>query len=171
LVSKASEPLDILWCNLGEIKSHFSFLRFFLLCACLLICIFVSSPIVLFTKMQKADPSSIFYFKWTDEFGFLGPYLKRSLPTCMILLINLVILLILDFTCVLERYDAHSKYQTATYTKCVIYLILNMFVIPVLTIASEGKTIYELLITTSVPSLLSELFIPKAGEFFAVLLI
>jgi len=46
-----------------------------------------------------------------------------------------------------------------------------MFVIPVLTIASEGKTIYELLITTSVPSLLSELFIPKAGEFFAVLLI
>jgi len=121
--------------------------------------------------MQKADPSSLFYFKWTDEFGFLGPYLKRSLPTCMILLINLVILLILDFTCVLERYDAHSKYQTATYTKCVIYLILNMFVIPVLTIASEGKTIYELLVTTSVPSLLSELFIPKAGEFFAVLLI
>ena len=46
-----------------------------------------------------------------------------------------------------------------------------MFVIPVLTIASEGKTIYELLVTTSVPSLLSELFIPKAGEFFAVLLI
>ena len=71
----------------------------------------------------------------------------------------------------LECYDAHSKYKSATYTKCVIYLILNMFVIPVLTIASEGQTVYQLLMSSSVPELLSELFIPKAGEFFAVLLI
>lgn len=70
----------------------------------------------------------------------------------------------------MEGYDAHSKYQAAVYTKCVIYMILNMFVIPVLTISSGGKTIYQLIMESNFPRLLSELFIPKAGEFFTVLL-
>ena len=46
-----------------------------------------------------------------------------------------------------------------------------MFVIPVLTLSAGGQTVYELLVTTTFPQLLSELFIPKAGEFFVILLI
>ena len=47
-----------------------------------------------------------------------------------------------------------------------------MFIIPVLTISGGSKTIYELLISThwSVPRMLGELFIPKSGEFFIILL-
>jgi hypothetical protein len=50
---------------------------------------------------------------------------------------------------------------------------LNMFIIPVLTISSGGKTLYELFSVSkwNVALLLGELFIPKSGEFFVILLI
>jgi hypothetical protein len=50
---------------------------------------------------------------------------------------------------------------------------LNMFIIPVLTLSSKGRTLYELFTTNdfSLPKLLAELFIPKSGEFFIILLI
>ena len=50
-------------------------------------------------------------------------------------------------------------------------MILNMFIIPVLTISSGGKTVWQILTESAFPRLLSELFIPKAGEFFTILLI
>ena len=57
--------------------------------------------------------------------------------------------------------------------KTVIYMNLNMFIIPVLTISSGGKTLYELFSVSkwNVALLLCELFIPKSGEFFVILLI
>ena len=57
--------------------------------------------------------------------------------------------------------------------KLVIYMNLNMFFIPVLTISSGGKTLYELFSANkwNVALLLGELFIPKSGEFFVILLI
>jgi len=48
---KASEPLDILWKNMGTIKSHFAFTRFIILIAGLLLIVFLSSPVVLFAKI------------------------------------------------------------------------------------------------------------------------
>lgn len=142
IVNKASDPIDIYWRNMGEIISLFSFKRFFLFVMALLCVLFLSSPAVMLTKLQKVDPTSFFYFKWTEKFGVLAPYLQKSMPTMILLLINVIVIQILDATCVIERYDAHSKYQGAVYTKCVIYMILNMFIIPVLTISSGGKTVY-----------------------------
>lgn len=69
----------------------------------------------------------------------------------MIICINLLLLLIIDWACVLEAYETHSLYQEAVYTKSVIYLILNMLVIPALTlngsqhddIRSQNKALTE----------------------------
>ena len=48
-----------------------------------------------------------------------------------------------------------------------------MFVIPVLTISGGSKTIYELVMSSewSFPRMLGELFVPKSGEFFIILLV
>ena len=48
-----------------------------------------------------------------------------------------------------------------------------MFVIPVLTLSSEGATLYDLFISNdfNLARLLGELFIPKSGEFFIILLV
>ena len=52
----------------------------------------------------------------------------------MILLINILLLVIIDFICVFETYETHSLYQGAVYNKSFLYLILNMLVIPALTL-------------------------------------
>jgi hypothetical protein len=80
---------------------------------------------------------------------------------------------LLDHASVLESYDSHSRYQIAVYTKVLVYLVFNTFVIPVLTIASGGKSLYELVSDSgfNFARILSELFMPKSAEFFIYLLI
>ena len=73
----------------------------------------------------------------------------------------------------MERYDSHSTYQLSVYYKTIVYLLLNTFVIPILTIASGGKSLYEIFSETgfNVAKILGELFIPKSAEFFIYLII
>lgn len=173
LVNKASEPIDILWKNLGVIESHYSFTRLAIFIVCLLAILFLSSPAVMLSRLQTIDPTEFLKFGWSNDFGWLSPYLQRSLPPTFVLLINALVLLLLDYASVMESYDSHSAYQASVYVKTVVYMSLNMFVIPVLTISGGSKTLYELLISThwSIPRMLGELFIPKSGEFFIILLI
>ena len=51
IVSKASEPLDILWKNLGKIETQFPFVRFFAALLGLVIIFFISSPAVLLAHL------------------------------------------------------------------------------------------------------------------------
>ena len=46
-----------------------------------------------------------------------------------------------------------------------------MFIIPVMTLTSGATSLYELFQGTSKIQLLGELFIPKSGEFFIILLV
>lgn len=59
------------------------------------------------------------------------------------------------------------------YIKTVIYMNLNMFVIPVLTLSGGGQTLFEFFYSNdfNIAKLLGELFIPKSGEFFIILLV
>jgi len=100
-------------------------------------------------------------------------YLRKSIPPLVILGINTSVIGLLGLVCVYEGYDSHSAFQAAVYTKTVFYTILNMFVIPVLTLSSEGASLYDLFISNdfNLARLLGELFIPKSGEFFIILLV
>lgn len=109
-VHKASEPLDILWKNMGVIDTHFAFTRFFLFVFGFIIIVFLSSPAVVLAKLQKIDPTSILTFDWTQNFGTMGAYLHKSLPPLMVILINLTVIILLDYASVIESYDSHSKY-------------------------------------------------------------
>ena len=85
----------------------------------------------------------------------------------------MAVICLLDYTCVMESYDSHSSYQATVYIKTVIYMIINLFIIPVLTLSNGGITLYQLFETNNFnfPKLLGELFIPKSGEFFIIMLI
>mgnify|MGYP007125205111 CR=1 FL=1 len=64
-VSKASEPLDILWKNLGKYDHQFPFIRFLIFIVGLVIILFVSSPALLFSRIQEGDSSGFLRFEWT----------------------------------------------------------------------------------------------------------
>jgi hypothetical protein len=103
----------------------------------------------------------------------MGPYLHKSFPPLIIICLNLTVITLLDYASVIEKYDSHSQYQAAVYMKTVIYMMFNMFIIPVLTLSSNGASLYELFTKSNfnVAQLLGELFIPKSGEFFILLLV
>ena len=65
-------------------------------------------------------------------------FLKNHAAPTIIILINLLLLIIIDWMCMLEIHETHSLYQEAVYTKSVIYLILNMLVIPALTLSNSA---------------------------------
>jgi hypothetical protein len=50
-MNKASEPLDILWKNMGLIESPFAFTRFFLFLGGIVMVVFLSSPAVMLAKL------------------------------------------------------------------------------------------------------------------------
>ena len=51
IMHKASEPLDILWKNMGVIDTHFAFTRFFLFIGGFIVIVFLSSPAVMLTRL------------------------------------------------------------------------------------------------------------------------
>lgn len=50
--------------------------------------------------------------------------------------INVALLYLIDFAAKFEYRETHSLYQTSVYTKTLIYLTLNMLVIPALTLSN-----------------------------------
>ena len=157
---------------MGFIHSHFAFTRFFVFVLGLVLIIFLSSPAVMINQLQKFEYLHWLSFGWTQNMGVFGTLIHKSGPPMLILLINVAIISLLDFISVMESYDSHSMYQNNVYLKTVVYMSLNMFIIPVLT-TSGGASMYDLFINSNfnVAKILGELFIPKSGEFFALLLI
>ena len=74
---KASEPLDILWKNMGIITNHFQFMRFFMIVIGLVLIIFLSSPAVLLAKVKQADPTHFLEMDWTNDVGHFGPFIRK----------------------------------------------------------------------------------------------
>ena len=137
LIAKpATEPADILWKNMKGSRGLFLFRRFALFIFGILIIIFVSSPAVLFSKIRAIDNTHFTDFDWADELPG-GTILKNHITPTIIILINLVLLIIIDWTCILEKYETHSLYQEAVFKKSFIYLILNMLVIPALSLSGS----------------------------------
>ena len=91
--------------------------------------------------------------------------------------------------CLYEAYETHSLYQEAVYTKSFIYLILNMLIIPALTLSNGSATddISQTQKTLSeshdslwsfmqmrgfnVSQLLSEIYMGENGMFFVSLIL
>jgi hypothetical protein len=75
----------------------------------ILIIIFVSSPTVLFANLKAMDKTHFWEFDWADDLPG-GSLLKIHAAPTAIILINIVLLLIIDWACILESYETHSLY-------------------------------------------------------------
>jgi len=57
-------------------------------------------------------------------------------PLCVIS-INVILLFLIDFAALFEFQETHSLYQMSVFTKTLIYLTLNMLIIPALTLSNS----------------------------------
>ena len=107
--------------------------------------------------------------------GWWGYFIRKGGPPGLILIINLTVINILDIASVLEGYESHSRYQITVYIKTTVYSIFNMFIIPILTMSlvTGSGTLWEVFQSQNfnIAKILGELFLPKSGEFFILLLV
>ena len=108
-MKKLTEPYDILWKNMTGDQGHFLIRRMLLFVAGLLIIVFVSSPTVLFANIKKLDEKNYFDFEWIED-STIASFARDHLPAFIILNINLLLLQILDYAALYEKYETHSLY-------------------------------------------------------------
>jgi len=84
----ASDPIDILWRNIGGTsRGVFIFRRLFLHAIGIIIVLFISTPTAMLSTLQKVDFLGIFNFTWAENLP-QGSFLKSHLPPLVILCIN-----------------------------------------------------------------------------------
>ena len=149
---------------------------------------FVSSPTVLFTKIKEIDSKHVLDFDWVPEKQD-SSFIKEHIPPLIIIAINYFLIYLIDIVTLLEAHETHSLYQRAYYIKAVIFLIVNMLIIPSWTLSQfqEGGDLFK---TTkqvqqqssslfsfmtdrgfNVTLLLSEFYKGENGTFFVSLII
>ena len=64
----ASDPIDILWRNIGGTsRGVFIFRRLFLHCISILVMLFISTPTAMLSTLRQADVLGIFDFDWAEN--------------------------------------------------------------------------------------------------------
>lgn len=140
IVSKMPDPNDILWKNMTGHRGLFIFRRFLLVILGLAIILFISSPASIYANVKQMDKQNILDFNWIGD-PFVSSFLRQNFPPFLIILINQLLLILIDITSRLECYETHALYQKSIYFKSVIYLMLNMIIIPTLSLsAGTGVT-------------------------------
>eukprot|EP00347_Sterkiella_histriomuscorum_P002304 403368673 len=172
IMNLASDPIDILWRNIGGTsRGVFIFRRLFLHLIGILIVLFISTPTAMLSTLRQVDIFGIFDFTWADNLP-QGSFLKSHLPPLVILGINQILLLLIDLTSLVEKHETHSLYQIAIYTKSVIYLNLNMLVIPALTLTTSEPFINIIFSKKfDLTQILGNFYIANSGIFFVSILI
>jgi len=86
--------------------------------------------------MKKADSQHLFDLGWAD-YVYGGTFLKSNFPALCVITINIALLYLIDIVAYLEFQETHSLYQRSVFTKTLIYLTLNMLLIPALTLSNS----------------------------------
>ena len=119
-------------------RGLFIFRRLLLFTLGLLIVFFLSSPAVIFMHFKELDSKNLLNMDWTEKLP-AGKFIKKNLPPLIIITINQILLQLIDIVSLIESYETHSLYQKAVYMKSVIYLNLNMLIIPALTLTQNSN--------------------------------
>lgn len=147
-VERANEPLDINWRNMADGGSRGLYIcrRLFLNLAAVLILLFLSTPTVrplsrpqvIFSTIGKLLSRHSNVTEWLNELPYIA-FLQDFLGPLLIIGLNLFLLLLIGYSANLERHSTYSAYHYSVFNKSLLYLALNMLVIPALTLATAGR--------------------------------
>lgn len=98
--------------------------------------VFVSTPIVIFANVKKTN-ADLFNLKFTENM-YGGSFIETNFPPLCVITINIALLYLIDFAALYEYHETHSLYQKSVLTKTLIYLTLNMIMIPALTLSNTS---------------------------------
>ena len=133
IMTLAPDPRDINWLNITSTSVSFLFCRRLftnLLIFCIIL--FMTTPMAFFQALEGE-----FSMDWINYIPHpFNEIIKSLLPSLFVVLINQLILLVIDYSSELENYSSFSGYQKSNLNKAVFYMLLNILILPVLTIGT-----------------------------------
>jgi len=87
MINIASEPIDIVWSNMGGTMGVFLFRRLFVNIAMVIILLFFSTPATMLSALSSADIFNLVSFEWVKSLPY-GGFIKSHMPPIIILGIN-----------------------------------------------------------------------------------
>jgi len=91
----------------------------------------------MFSKLKSMDLFSLLEFKWIIKIPY-GYVVKNYIPPLIILFLNLILINLIDLLASFESHYTHSRYQLSVFVKAFFYMMLNLFIIPALTLTTAG---------------------------------
>ena len=91
------DPIDINWGNIGGTRGLYIFRRILLLGISVIIIMFLSTPASMLSAIKMIDMMKFLDFEWTNDVAG-GHLIKTYVPPLIILSINILLLILIDFT-------------------------------------------------------------------------
>jgi hypothetical protein len=91
----------------------------------------------MFSQLRSMDYFSVLEFKWIKSLPF-GYIFKTYIPPLIIIMLNLILLNLIDMLANFESHYTHSRYQLSVFVKAFLYMMLNLFIIPAITLTATG---------------------------------
>ena len=138
IMTIAPDPYDINWLNISSTSLSFLFCRRLftnLLIFCILV--FLTTPLALFQVFITE-----FSMDWINYIPHpFNEIIKSLLPSLFVVLVNQLILLVIDYSSELESFSSFSGYQNSNLGKATFYMLLNLLLIPVITMGTAENLI------------------------------
>jgi len=170
VLSRASEPSDILWEN-SSVSKESRFTRMVAVNFFIIIYLMIfSSPLALISSLQSfldILPKNI--HETLDGMrhisGPLGDLVYQYMPTLLLLVLSSTLPYVIPVLTSLEKYYTYSTYAMNTIYRLYLYLLLTTLILPSFALTSmDGLLKY--LQFKNISQSLQNLFLPGSGVFF-----
>jgi hypothetical protein len=110
-MSQASDPVDIVWRNMGGVRGVYLFRKMFFALIGLLVVFFLSTPAAIFSSLKTME-----FFNLIDVTNkvngdtMLGSLIITLFPPLVIIVINNILLYMIYYSAYWEKRVTHSKY-------------------------------------------------------------
>jgi Calcium-dependent channel, 7TM region, putative phosphate len=166
-------PIDIFWSNMGGSRGFFFFRRLIINTAAILILLFLTTPASLLRSFQQIKILNFLNLaNYVDEDSPIGFILHEAVPPLLIISLNQLFLLLIDYSAFMEKHYSFSHCQISIFQRSVLYLGFNMFIIPAITLATADP-LYEIIFqkTETIANALKDFYFTNAGNFFIIFLL
>ena len=137
LIDQMIEPIDIIWENIGGgDRGLFVGRRIILNIVTIALLLFVTTPMSLLSTMQKFKYFKFLQFEFIIKIKY-GYIIITYIYPIIILIINIGLIELIDYICILEKNYTHSNYHCSFFEKSFIYMLLNFLIIPSLALSYE----------------------------------
>lgn len=168
-MTRAVDPYDFIWVNVGGTRGFYFFRRVGVLFLAVLVLLFLSTPASLLATLRSVVGDVEWLASLPPPFETLA---QAYFPSLFIVMLNQLLLVLIDISAYMERHFSHSDVQNSILNVALVYLSLNMLIIPGVTLTAT-KSLMKILQDREflLADILGELHLADSGAFFVNLLL